>query len=192
MRRIVAIGVAVAAIAWGAPASAQMGGQPGGMMGPGAGGGRARAGFFAHEGPLITIMLSHAQELALSPEQIQKLQGLRANFDKEAVQRTADLQAAEADLNSLLEKDQWDLAAIEAKVKQIATLQGDLRVARLKTLAAGRAVLTPEQLQKLNAIARWVPPAGGPGRRGPGQPYGPGGQGPMGPGPGGPPAPRQP
>ncbi len=191
MWKVIAALMTALLVAWGAPASAQMGGQPGGMMGPGAGGGGTRAGFFAHEGPLITLMLSHAQELALSSDQTQKLQELRTSFDKEAVQRTADIRAAEIDLNSLLEKDQWDLPAIEAKARQIATLQGDLRIARLKTLAAGRALLTPEQLQKLKAIGHWRPPAGAPGRRGPGQPYGPGGQGPMGPGPGGPPPPPQ-
>ncbi len=171
MRRVAAIFAAAIAIAWGMPVWAQMGGQTGGMMGPGGPGqGRGRPGFFAHEGPLITIMLSHAQELGLTPDQTQKLQELRTNFDKEAIQRTADIRVAEIDLNVLLEKDQWDLNAIEAKAKQIATMEGDLRVARLKTLADGRALLTPEQLQKLKAIGHWRPPAGAPGRRGPGQP----------------------
>ena len=146
---------------------------------------------FVHEGPLITIMLEHGQELGLTPDQIQKLQELRVSFAKEAIHRSADIRAAEIDLNVLLEKDRWDLAAIEAQVKQIAAMRGDLRFARIKTLAAGLALLTPEQVQKLKAIGHWRPPAGSRGRMGPGQPYGPGWPGPMGPGPGYPPAPRQ-
>ncbi len=94
--------------------------------------------------PLITIILSHGQELGLTPDQIQKLQALRTTFEREAVPRSVDIRAAEIALNALLEKDQWDLPAIEAKVKQIATLQGDRRVARIKTRAAGRALLTPD------------------------------------------------
>jgi hypothetical protein len=170
---------------------------PGGWLtvvpptGPGRPGAReTRGSFFAYEGPLITLMLSHGQELGLTPEQTQKLQELRTTFEKEAVARSADIRAAEIDLNALLEKDQWDLPAIEAKVKQLATLHGDLRIARIKTLAAGRALLTPEQLQKLQTIAQWTPAPGRPERMGPRPPSGPGGPGPMPPGPGAPPAPR--
>jgi Spy/CpxP family protein refolding chaperone len=132
--------------------------------------------------PIITLILSHGQELGLTPDQLQKLQELRTTFEKEATARGADIRAAEIDLNALLEKDQWDLTAIEGKVKQVATLQGDLRFAGIKALAAGEALLTPEQLQKLEAIGQWTPPPpAGPGRAGSSPPTSPGG----------PPAPRQ-
>jgi Spy/CpxP family protein refolding chaperone len=151
-------------------------------MGAGrAGAGETRRSFFTYEGPLITIILSHGQELGLTPGQLQELQALRTAFEKEAAPRGAAIRAAEADLNALLAKGQWDLPAIEAKVQHLATLQGDLRVATIKTLAAGRALLTPEQLQKLEAIGQWTPPPAGPERMGPRPPSGPGG----------PPTPRQ-
>jgi hypothetical protein len=133
-----------------------------------------RPSVFAYQVPLLTLILSHGQELGLTPEQLQKLQELRTTFDKEAVARGVAIRAAEADLKGLLEKDQWDLTAIEAKVQQLATLQGDLRFAGIKTLAAGEALLTPEQVQKLEAIGQWTPPPGGPERAGPRPPSGPG------------------
>ncbi len=147
-----------------------------------------RSGFMPHEGPLITIMLSRSRELELTPDQIQKLQALRTGFQKEAVRRNADIRVAEIDLNALLEKEPWDLAAIESQVKQIAGLRGDLRFARIKTLAAGLALLTPEQLRKLKAMGHRAPPMGGPGRMGPWPSYGPVWPGA---GPGYSPAPRQ-
>jgi hypothetical protein len=150
-----------------------------------------RRSFFAYEGPLITLILSHGQELGLTPEQLQKLQELRTTFDKEAIARAAAIRAAEIDLKGLLEKDQWDLTAIEAKVQQLATLRGDLRFARIKTLAAGQALLTPEQLQKLKAIAQWTSPAGGPGWMGPSPPPSPGTPGPVPPASSAPSAPQQ-
>jgi len=150
-----------------------------------------RPGFFSSEGPLITLMLSHGQELGLTPEQIQKLQQLRTTFENEGIARAAAIRAAEADLNALLAKDEWDLPAIQATVQRLATLQGDLRFARIKTLAAGRALLTPEQVQRLKAIAQWTPPSGSPGRMGPRPPAGPGGPAPMPSGPGGAPTPQQ-
>ena len=150
-----------------------------------------RPSFFDYEGPLITLILSHGQELGLTPEQTQKLQALRTTYEQEAVARSADIRAAELALNALLEKEQWDLPAIEAKVQQVATLLGDLRVARLETLAAGRALLTPEQLQKLKTIAQWARPPGGRDRMGPSQPSVPSGPAPLQSAPGAPPAPRQ-
>jgi len=172
---------------------------PPGMGGPGLMGPGPRPGpayghedrWSSHEGPLITIMLDHAQEFGLTPDQERKLRDLRTEFAKESVRRTADIRVAEIDLNSLLEQEKWDLTKIEPKVKEIAALQGDLRLARIKTLAAGREVLTPEQVEKLKQIGHRmrpvsVPSGPGPGMMRPGYPYGPG----M-PGPGGPGAPRQ-
>ncbi len=202
------------------PASAQMmgpmgqgggmgqmgGGMMGGMMGHGMGPGmregqRGRA--MSHEGPLISIMLDHTQELGLNPEQERKLRTLRTEFEKESVRRTAEIRVAEIELDSLLEQDRWDLARIEPKVKQIGGLRADLRLARIKTLDAGRAVLTPDQLEKLKQVGHRMRTLGGPGQpMGPGMMPGPGMMGPgmmgpgqpMGPGmpgPSGPPPPRQ-
>jgi Spy/CpxP family protein refolding chaperone len=147
----------------------------------------------SHEGPLISIMLDHKQEIGLSLEQEKTLRDLRTEFSKESARRTADIRVAEIELDALLEQERWDLSRIEPKVKQIAALQGDLRLARIKTLEAGRAVLTPAQLEKLKQVGHWMRGLGGPGMPGPGGGMGPGG--PMGPhmrpGPGAPPMPRQ-
>jgi Spy/CpxP family protein refolding chaperone len=137
----------------------------------------------SHEGPLLSMMLHHGQELGLTPEQEQKLRDLRTEFSKEAVRRSAEIRVAQIELNSLLEKSQWDMAQIETKAKQIATLQGDLRVARLKALATGRALLTSAQLETLRQIGHRMRSMGGPGSMrhgmmGPGSPSGPGGQAP--------------
>jgi Spy/CpxP family protein refolding chaperone len=167
----------------------------GGMMGqmPGAGmqagrGGRA----LSHEGPLISIMLDHTRELGLRAEQERKLRDLRTNFEKESVRRTAEIRVLEIELDSLLEQDTWDLAKIEPNVKQIASLQADLRLGRIRTLEAGRAVLTAEQLEKLKQVGHRMRTIGSPGMLGPGMGMpGPGMMGPGMPAPGGPPAPRQ-
>lgn len=213
------------AVALALPASAQMmgpmgqggamgsqpqgGGQGGGMMGGMMGGGMGGPGMglgmregrggrtLSHEGPLISIMLEHTQDLGLNAEQERKLRDLRTEFAKESVRRGAEIRVAGIELDSLLEQDKWDLAKIEPKVKQIATLQGDLRLARIKTLEAGRAVLTAEQLEKLKQVGHRMRAMGGPGMMGSGTgTMGPGMMGPgmMGPGmmqgPGGPSAPR--
>jgi len=151
-----------------------------------------RPSVFAYQVPLLPLILAHGQELGLTPEQLQKLQALRTTFDQEAVARAAAIRAAEADLKGLLETDQWDLPAIQAKVQQLATLQGDLRFAGIKTYAAGEALLTSAQVQKLEAIGQWTPPPpGGPGWMGPSPPHSPGRPGPAPPASGVPSAPQQ-
>ncbi len=192
---VLKVWMAVLGIALALPAMAQtMGlpvqGGPMGTQGPGMMGQRAMPGprfgrggaWSSHEGPLITIMLEHKQELGLTLDQERKLRDLRTEFAKESERRSADIRVAEIELDSLLEQDRWDLAKIEPKVKQITTLQGDLRLARIKTLGAGLEVLTREQLEKLKQIGHQMRPGSGPGGYGPGM---------MGPGPGGPPGPRQ-
>jgi len=148
-----------------------MGGMPGmhdrmgGGMSPGGMRGGGRSGR-AHEGPLVSIMLAHREELGLTADQEQKLRQIRTEATKDLIRRTAELQVAEIDLETLLEQPTWDLPAIETKVRQIATLRADRRLSRLRSLAAGRALLTPEQLQKLQALGHGgMRP--GPGRPGP-------------------------
>jgi Spy/CpxP family protein refolding chaperone len=161
--------------------SGQAGGMGAGATGEMRGGERMGPGdrMMGHEGPLLTMMLSHSQDLGLSPEQEQKLRALRTAFAKEAVRRTAEIRVAQIDLEALLEQERWDLAQIEPTVKQVAALEGDLRVARIKTLAAGRALLTSQQLEKLKQVGHHMRSMGGPGgmghgMMGPGSPAAPG------------------
>jgi len=90
-----------------------MGTQGPGMMGPGPGPGFGREAWWSsHEGPLITIMLDHKQELGLTPDQERKLRDLRTEFAKESERRNAEIRVAEIELDALTEQDRWDLARI--------------------------------------------------------------------------------
>jgi len=157
-----------------------------------------------YERPLISEMLSLQGRLGLTPSQIQQLQALRSGFEKEAIRRGAEIQAAEVDLSDLLGASPLDLGKIEDLSKKIGVMEGELRFARIKTLEAGRAVLTQKQWESFQSIAPGTEPTGayggrwqqgemgrgmmggygGPGGGGPGMMggYGPGAM--MGPGPG--------
>ncbi|MBI3454564.1 MAG: periplasmic heavy metal sensor [Candidatus Rokubacteria bacterium] len=106
----------------------------------------------AAERPLISIMLDHRDDLGLSSEQVSRLEALRNDFAREAIRREADIRIAEMDLAALLEKDPVDLPQVEAKVREIARLRAELRIARLRTLEQGKAVLTAEQRSKLQSV----------------------------------------
>ena len=121
------------------------------------------------EGPLITIMLHHRDELALTPDQVTRLEALRGDFARDAIRRDADIRIAELDLATLLQQEPVDVEKAAAKIRELAQLRADLRIARIRTIEQGKAVLTPEQRGRLQALVG-------------GMPHGPGGM----PGPGGP------
>lgn len=104
------------------------------------------------ERPLITLMLRHRDELGLSPEQVQGLERLRADFQREAIRRGADLRVAEMELETLLDADSADLGQVEAKLREIERLRADLRLARVRAIEQGKARLTPEQRAKLRTL----------------------------------------
>jgi Spy/CpxP family protein refolding chaperone len=126
----------------------------GGVLGPGRGGpGMMGPGAPSPaERPLISIMLQHRADLGLTPEQVTRLEGLRDGFAREAIRRDADIRIAELDLGALLEQDPLDMTKVEAKVRELAQLQADLRVARLRTIEQGKALLTPDQKTRLQAV----------------------------------------
>lgn len=106
----------------------------------------------AEDRPAITIALSRRAELGLSAPQVEALERLRADFQREAIRRDADLRVAEMDLATLRRSDPVDLARVEAKIREIERLRADLRLARIRAIEQGKAQLTAEQREKLKAM----------------------------------------
>ncbi|MGH7408942.1 MAG: Spy/CpxP family protein refolding chaperone, partial [Candidatus Methylomirabilales bacterium] len=170
-----------------APAPAHQGPGEGGMMGRGMMGGGMMGGMGGdrapgHEGPLLSFMLNMKDQLGLSLKQVQALRDLRAAFEKEAIQRGAEVRVAEVELREVLAQEQVDLGRAEALVRKIAGLRGELRLSRIRTLEKGKGLLTPEQLAKFREAGHQIARDGmggghmGPGIMGPGGPGGMGGR----------------
>ena len=194
MRHAVAHLLLVALALLAAPAPAHQGPGEGGMMGGGMMGGGMMGGTAhgrdpGHEGPLLSLMLDMKEQLGLSLQQVKTLRDLRTAFEKEAIQRGAEIRLAELELREALAQDNVDLGKTEALVKRIAGLRADLRIARLRTIEKGKGVLTPEQLAKFREAGHEMARGGmggrgmmgGSGGMGSGQ-MGPGMMGPGGPG----------
>ena len=113
------------------------------------------------ERPLLSLALRHRAELGLSEDQAKTLEALVDRFGEEAGQRLREIDTAERELAEPLKQEPGDLAQVESKVRAIEKLRADLRLARIRTIAEGRAVLTPEQRTKLDPLAAGQ---GGPGR----------------------------
>jgi Spy/CpxP family protein refolding chaperone len=120
----------------------------GGMMGGTMMGGGPEA-----ERPWISLALQQRDQLGLTTDQVTQLESLRAEFEKEAIRRSADIQVAETELAELLRAEQVDLTKVEAALGQLEGLRTDLRLSRIKILEQGKALLTPEQRKKLVSLS---------------------------------------
>ena len=114
------------------------------------------------ERPLISIMLSYRQELGLSAAQVQELERLRADFQREAIKRDADQRVGEMDLAALLQADPVDMGKVEARIREIERLRADLRLARIRTIEQGKGQLAQDQRAKLASLLAdpWARPPG--------------------------------
>jgi len=71
----------------------------------------------------------------------------------------ADLRVAEMDLSQLLSKEPADMTAVDAKIREIEKRRADLRVARVRAIESGRAVLSADQREKLRTLLAEQQPA---------------------------------
>jgi Spy/CpxP family protein refolding chaperone len=108
----------------------------------------------AADRPLVSLMLQHRDELELTPEQVERLGNLRLDFQKTAIKRSADLQVAELELEEFRKKEPVDLARVETQVKRIEALRAEQRLSRIKAIEEGKALLSPEQQKKLEAVGQ--------------------------------------
>ena len=137
---IVAVALLIPIAAW-----AQAQGDRGGMRRPGRGDGM-RGGMHGmrHGG-----FMARWADLDLSDEQRDKIRDLHDAQARKAVQRRADIQLARLDLHKLMREERPNSASVSMAINNIARLHADGLKARFETHMQARALLTPEQRQKL-------------------------------------------
>lgn len=93
-------------------------------------------------------LLKHAKEIGLTPEQIGKLKAMQLDFKRADVRLEADIKVAQLELHALIENEQADLSAIQAKVDQLKKAEGAHLIADIKGKRDAIALLTTEQREK--------------------------------------------
>lgn len=114
-------------------------------------GGGGMMGHHGGTGHYLRHLLRHQKEIGLTAEQTTKLKALRLDLDRARIRTEAEIQVAERELVALLEDGTADLSPIEAKVKQSAMLEVEVRMAAIKARREAVALLTPEQREKEEA-----------------------------------------
>ncbi|GEM_PF-1010776 len=90
-----------------------------------------------------------AADLELTKDQQSKLETMGVDFQKEIIPMRAQLQVMKIELQQLIRSDAKQME-IDAKIDQIGRLRADLQKKQVGHRMAMRAVLTPEQREKLN------------------------------------------
>ena len=89
--------------------------------------------------------------LDLTPEQQRKVKDIHERLQRKHIQADADMRLARMDLQKLLHSDSPERAKIEAQIDRVADMEAAMQKAHVATHLEMRALLTPEQLKRLQA-----------------------------------------
>lgn len=114
-----------------------------------------------HGGHYLMHLLKHAKEIGLTPEQVSKLKTLQLDFKRTEARLEADTKIAKLELNALMEDEQADLNAIQAKVEQLKKAEGACLFAGIKAKRQAASMLSSDQREKERAIHESMKSGGG-------------------------------
>jgi Spy/CpxP family protein refolding chaperone len=102
----------------------------------------------------IWHVLKSKDTLNLSEDQQARLQSIALNFRRDNVKKTAEVKLAEIELHQLAQIDGKPSSGegVAAAVRKMYELKADQQLASIKAFQEARAVLTPEQQQKLREL----------------------------------------
>jgi Spy/CpxP family protein refolding chaperone len=104
-----------------------------------------------HSGHYLKHLLKHAKEIGLTQEQVGKIKTLQLDFKRTEARLEADTKIAKLELHALLDDEQADLNAIQAKVDQVKKAEAACLFAAIKNKRTAMAMLTPDQREKERA-----------------------------------------
>ena len=98
------------------------------------------------------IMMGKLMSMGIDERTMEDIKTIYLKCNKDAIKKKADIEVAEIELRELLDKDPVDLAAAEAKIKEMAALKADLKIEHMKSMEEIKGKLTPEQRRKFHAL----------------------------------------
>lgn len=100
------------------------------------------------------FFLRIADQIQLTEKQQSTLAEIAYEVQKYSVQRLADLDVADAELQRLLTRDNIDLDAVRAKVREAEEIETGVKIQRVEALLKAINTLTHEQHLKIVALSR--------------------------------------
>jgi exonuclease VII large subunit len=97
-------------------------------------------------------VLELSEDLGLSDDQVTQIREAQRTARRDRIERNADVEIGEMDLEALYEADQPDLTSIRAKLEELAILGVDNQMAGLSLAQQVRGILTPQQLEQFEDL----------------------------------------
>lgn len=105
-------------------------------------------------GSETNLFLTLAEQIGLTNEQRIALEKIAWDFQRFSVQRIADLNVAEAELERLLTRENIDLAAVRAKIREAESIATEVKIRKVEALLKAINTLTHEQHLKIVTLYR--------------------------------------
>lgn len=128
----------------------------GGMMGGHHMGGHGMGGMMGGKGmmkPYKLMMIG--EKLGLSEDQKNRMREIMTSSKKKKIGLKCQIETIKVDLMNMIWQEQMDMAQIEQKVREIANLKADKKIAWIQAMNDMKNVLTPEQRQKMKEMMGW-------------------------------------
>ncbi len=101
----------------------------------------------------VSRVLAHAEDIGLTEDQEEdQIRELQRGVRREQIRRDADLEIAEMDLEEMMDNNGANLDVIEQKMREVANLGVDARMAGMRLERDVMALLTPEQRDDLEEL----------------------------------------
>lgn len=100
--------------------------------------------------PFMVKKVGH--ELGLSDDQIKKIEDLIYQADKEKIDIQNELQKGRLEMQHLMSSDKPSEAAVFAQIEKVGAIQVKMKKNRVGLMLKVRAMLTPEQWEKLEGF----------------------------------------
>jgi len=97
-------------------------------------------------------ILEKLMSIGLDEKQKDAVKEIVRKTMKETIKKRADLDIARIDLRDLLDKDSVNMKTVESILKQIASLETDIHLSRIKAHEEIKSKLTPDQRKKLKEM----------------------------------------
>ncbi|MDH5714726.1 MAG: Spy/CpxP family protein refolding chaperone [Candidatus Aminicenantes bacterium] len=106
------------------------------------------------ERPLRTRIRGMLEEIKLTEQQREDMAKLRLENQKEMIKLRADLRLLQLDLSTLLDAKEPDKAKVYAQIDKINNLRNEMTKKRIDYSLKRRAILTPEQWEKIKDLRK--------------------------------------
>ena len=106
------------------------------------------------ERPLRTRIRGMLEEIKLTEQQREEMAKLRLENQKEMIKLRADLRLLQLDLETLLDTKEPDKAKVYAQIDKINNLSNEMTKKRIDFSLKRRAILTPEQWEKMKHLRK--------------------------------------